>query len=168
LDSGDLKKEYAKALEYYKKALEVKPNYFNAIMLAGACAYRTGDAEAAVSYYSRGEQLRPDSWLPPYNMACLLATQGKTDEAIEHLKQSVEKDTGTRVLAHFFETDEDLASLRGLPAFEELRAKVAGRRIAAEGDSHYCAALPITRVLKHTGCEQANASIGRRNHDARS
>jgi len=122
-----LKKEYGKALEFYRKALEVKPNFFNAIVLAGGCAQRTGDAEAAASYYRRAEQLRPDSWLPPYNMGCLLATHGKTDEAIDCLRRSVDKDTGTCALAHFFDTDEDLVSLRNLPAFAELKARVDGR-----------------------------------------
>jgi len=123
-----LQEDYAVALEYYKKAVAMKPRHFEALVLAGACSHRTGDYAGAAEYYDKAAALRPDSWLPPYNMACLLVEQGKHEEAIQCLKNSLACDTGDRALPKLFETDKDLDPIRSLPAFLELKQQASSPR----------------------------------------
>jgi tetratricopeptide (TPR) repeat protein len=123
---GDLHYEaerYADALRYYEKTLEVAPSDFRAAIQAGNCAKRTGDGRRAEAHYRRAGELRKDSWIPPYNLACLWATTGRTDEALAALDQARTHglDDPPRL-----ESDADLASLRGLPRFRQLLASMGG------------------------------------------
>lgn len=54
-----------------------------------------------------------------YNIACNEALLGRTEEAIEHLRQAVEADPGAAELAR---TDSDLDPIREDPRFAELTA----------------------------------------------
>ncbi len=63
-----------------------------------------------------------------YNGACALARLGRLDEAVAALAQAVERGYQKRAA---FETDEDLASLRGRPDFEALVAKLPQRPTAS-------------------------------------
>lgn len=56
-----------------------------------------------------------------YNGACALARLGRLDEAVVALGQAVERGYRKRTA---FETDEDLAALRGRPDFQALIAKL--------------------------------------------
>jgi hypothetical protein len=63
-----------------------------------------------------------------YNVGCCFAKMGRADEAVAWLKRAVDagytdKDgEGQKMIS-----DEDLASLRGRPDFQELAAKVEGK-----------------------------------------
>lgn len=130
-----LKKDYSNALQFYQKAIEIKPTHFEALVLAGACAHRTGDHSTAATYYERAAGLRPDSWLPPYNMACLLIEQGKHEDALQCLKNSIACDTGDRALPDLLDTDTDLDPIRGLPAFLELKTEAAKQPLNQDNKS---------------------------------
>jgi tetratricopeptide (TPR) repeat protein len=70
----------------------------------------------------RGRQLIAAS--PPYsalffNTACLEARAGQTEQAIEHLRRAVEI---APYLVDLAREDEDLATLKGQPGFEEIVA----------------------------------------------
>ena len=122
---GDLHYEagrYADALAYYEKTLEVSPSDFRAAIQAGNCAKRTGDAGRAEAYYRRAGQLRKDSWIPPYNLACLWAGPGRADEALASLEEARARGLAD---AQLVQSDEDLASLRALPRFQALVASMS-------------------------------------------
>ena len=55
--------------------------------------------------------------MPLYNLACCESLAGRTDEALEHLRQSIELMDGMRSYA---QGDSDLDPIREEPAFEEL------------------------------------------------
>ena len=55
--------------------------------------------------------------VPLYNLACCESLAGRTDEALEHLRQAIELMDGMRAYA---KSDSDLDAIRGEPAFEEL------------------------------------------------
>lgn len=61
----------------------------------------------------------PGNGLALYNIACMEALLGKPDDALAHLREAIEAAPRLRGNAR---TDDDFASLRGDPRFEELLA----------------------------------------------
>jgi arylsulfatase A-like enzyme/Tfp pilus assembly protein PilF len=120
------RKDFQQALAYYRKALDRLPNDFRSLIQAGNSARRIGNETQAAAYYRKAQDLRPDSWIPGYNLACLRATQGNAEEALNLLHQAVDKGlTKVDIIAR----DEDLASVRRLPEFPSLLAYI---RLQAE------------------------------------
>ena len=74
--------------------------------------------------YNRAEQILrkwsssfPRDYAAPYDLACIHALRGQTNEAFKLLKKSVEE--GFRNTEHI-EKDDDLASLREDPRFQQI------------------------------------------------
>jgi tetratricopeptide (TPR) repeat protein len=80
--------------------------------------YRAGDYEAALAALQPALAERPES-LVLFNVACMEALTGRADDALEHLRRSIDADS--RILEHV-RTDSDLDSLRDDPRFAELVA----------------------------------------------
>lgn len=123
--SGDLwyeRGDFRRALESYEKVLAVHDD-FESLVQAGNCARRLGNAAAAERYFLTAARMRPDSWIPPYNLACLRATAGRNDEAMALLTALAKRDAlpDEELLAN----DRDLAGLRALPGWAALRARPA-------------------------------------------
>ena len=78
--------------------------------------YRAEDFESALESLQPVLAERPEA-LVYFNVACMEARLGRTDDAIAHLRQAVEEDD--RVKEHI-RTDEDLVLLRDDPRFAEL------------------------------------------------
>ncbi|HXY42019.1 MAG TPA: sulfatase-like hydrolase/transferase, partial [Vicinamibacteria bacterium] len=77
---GDLRyerREYPDALAEYRRVLETTPGDFQVLVQAGNTAKHLGDDKAARDYFVRAREVRPDSWLPAYNQACLEAVRGR-------------------------------------------------------------------------------------------
>lgn len=117
---GDLYYEqgqYQQALASYQHALTLSPKLFPAMVQAGNSARRTGDTAQAATRFQRAAELRPDSWVPWYNLACLRATTGDVDGALQALRESVTRGIPDLTL---LEADPDLAPLRKDPRFAAL------------------------------------------------
>jgi quercetin dioxygenase-like cupin family protein len=92
-----------------------------------AFAYqRAGDPERALATLRAG--YKEDDWAANYNLACLLALQGHTDEALEKLTRAVAQNDEAARLAS---GDDDFASVRDDPRFA---SAVAGQ-VPAGGES---------------------------------
>jgi Flp pilus assembly protein TadD len=127
-----LRGNYAEALKYYRQALEDMPHHFAAMIQGGICAKRLNDYQTAVGYYQSAERLRPDSWLPSYNLACIQALTGDAEGALARLHAAVGKgfrDAGTLV------GDPDLESVRRLPGFASLLREVQRRQTGRPANS---------------------------------
>ena len=79
-------------------------------------AQRAGDMEACRRIMAEEMERRPDSWALPYNMACLEALAGNSDEAFAML----ERIPNGPELRGYLENDSDLDNLRDDPRFQEL------------------------------------------------
>ncbi|MCC6490421.1 MAG: sulfatase-like hydrolase/transferase [Candidatus Hydrogenedentes bacterium] len=112
--------DYTRALASYKRVLDAIPGHFAALLQSGLCAQRTGDLDSARTYFTRAGELRPDSWIPPYDLACVSAVAGDRDGALAQLEKALAKGTGGKGLVQALETDTDLAALRELPAYVQL------------------------------------------------
>lgn len=80
--------------------------------------YRAGDYEAALEKLQPVLEERPEA-LVYFNVACMEARLGRTDDAIAHLEQAVEADDRIK---ENIRTDDDLDSIRDDPRFAALAA----------------------------------------------
>jgi Tfp pilus assembly protein PilF len=122
------RKEYARALDYYRRVLVALPRYFDVLIQAGNAARFAGDSSEATRYYAEAATVRPDSWIPPYNLACLQALDGQGDAAVASLEKAVALGFENRGL---LDGNEDFESLHGLPGWLRVRDKVPERRRAS-------------------------------------
>ena len=111
--------EWGKALEGYREALARQGTDFTSRLQEGTCLRRLGDARGAEESFRKASRLRPDSWTPDYNLACLAASLGKGEEALRLLASAVAKGAPASVIA----ADRDLDTLRPLPAFAAVARK---------------------------------------------
>jgi tetratricopeptide (TPR) repeat protein len=116
-DRGD----WRRALEDYRRVLVALPRHFEASIQAGNSARFLGDIPAAAAHYAAAAQLRSDSWIPPYNLACLRAVTGEPAAALAHLGEAVDRGFGSTAL---LVQNEDFAMLRGAPGWADLAARV--------------------------------------------
>jgi tetratricopeptide (TPR) repeat protein len=79
-------------------------------------AWRRQDWAEAERLLREGLEAHPDNPSILYNLACILAQSGKTDEAFDLLRRSLEAEPKYRKYA---ESDEDLDPLRADPRFSE-------------------------------------------------
>lgn len=85
---GDLEE----AIKHYRKAIEIKPDYFDARRgLAGALA-KKGELEEAARHYRHALKIFPASSDLRVNLGNLLAVQGQRDEAIQLYQEALRID----------------------------------------------------------------------------
>jgi tetratricopeptide (TPR) repeat protein len=115
-------KDWPHALEYYRRVLAVLPRYFEVLIQAGNTARFAGDHPTAADYYTSAGATRPDSWIPPYNLACLRALDGDRDGAFALLDKAIDLGFATPAL---LDANEDFETLRGRPAWAAVTKRVA-------------------------------------------
>jgi tetratricopeptide (TPR) repeat protein len=74
---------YADAIQFFSKAIEIKSDYANALANRGVCFHRLKQYEKALTDYQKTESITKG--LSSYNMACAYSLLGKTDEAFQWL-----------------------------------------------------------------------------------
>jgi arylsulfatase A-like enzyme/cytochrome c-type biogenesis protein CcmH/NrfG len=115
------RKDWSRALEYYRRVLAALPEYFEALIQAGNAARFLGDTPTATAYYTEAARVRGDSWVPPYNIACLEALAGDAGRAVGSLGEAVERGFATPAL---LAENDDFTGLRGRPEWPALVARV--------------------------------------------
>jgi Tfp pilus assembly protein PilF len=78
------------AVEYYKKAVELKPNFIIAQGRLGLLLAQQGRIEEAIGRFRVVLSERPDDYEMHFNVGVLLERQGKIDEAIAEYRQALE------------------------------------------------------------------------------
>lgn len=79
--------------------------------------FATGEYDKAFDALLKVHEMYPDDSGVLYNLACAESRLGRTTDAIEHLRQSIDDQERFREIA---KTDADFDSIRDLPAFKEL------------------------------------------------
>ncbi len=79
---------FPEALERFREAASLVPEYPEIHGLVGQSALRTGDVVAAEAAYRKAVQLDSEDGGHHYNLGLCLLHQSKTDEAIESLKKA--------------------------------------------------------------------------------
>jgi len=79
------------AIEQYRKALAIRPDYMEALNNLGNALARTGQLDDAIDQYGKALKINPASRLDLYDLAVALADKGKTDEAIAQYRKVLER-----------------------------------------------------------------------------
>jgi hypothetical protein len=85
--------------------------------------YEAGEHEVVAERLRNVVDENPQYALLHYNLACLESLTGRTDEAIEHLRRSIEMSERFRDYA---KGDSDLDPIRDKPEFQELVGPASG------------------------------------------
>jgi serine/threonine protein kinase len=78
------KGEHKKAISYYKRAIEIDPEYSQAIAGLGDAYFELGVFDKAVIYYKLAIKLSPDDRYNYYKLGKTLANKGSLDEAVKN------------------------------------------------------------------------------------
>ena len=126
------RRDYEHALDYYRRVLVALPKHFEVLVQAGNTARFLNDTETAAAYYGQAGRVRPDSWIPPYNLACLRAVNGDPETALALLGKAV--DLGFRT-ATLLDENDDFAALRTRPGWGELVSRAQNRGGSGDKES---------------------------------
>jgi hypothetical protein len=77
---------YAEATQYYRKALEINPNYYNAHANLGYAIARQGQLEEAVTHLQTALKINPKYYEAHTNLGVVYSLQEKYQDAIRHFK----------------------------------------------------------------------------------
>jgi len=113
------RKDFTRALEYYRRVLTALPKFFEVLVQAGNSARFLADATTAADYYAEARRVRPDSWIPPYNLACLRAVNGDPQTALTLLGEVVDLGFDEPAL---LDQNDDFDVLRATPRRHGRRA----------------------------------------------
>jgi len=105
------------AKRFYKKTLNVDPDYVDALNNIGVIHIRDKRYAAARNSFEKAIELEPDYVDPYYNLACLHALQGKVTESLRYLKRAVLLDPSAKDWAR---SDTDLTNLHVVPEFQKI------------------------------------------------
>jgi tetratricopeptide (TPR) repeat protein len=83
------------AIEHYRRALAVKPDYAPAYNNLGTALLAKGRAQEAVEAYEQALKLEPDYANAEYNLGNALLQAGHPDRAVPHFRRSLELGPGS-------------------------------------------------------------------------
>ena len=76
------------AVENYRHALDLAPDWVDAHINLGVALYQMGRADEARAEFLSAVELDPLNGISRYNLGCVLEEQGQIDEAIDHLRRA--------------------------------------------------------------------------------
>ncbi|MEE8167076.1 MAG: tetratricopeptide repeat protein [Myxococcota bacterium] len=117
----DAKEALRRGLEVAEKHLELNPDDARALYMSASALMQLDQRDRALEWGQRAYAIDPSDSAVLYNLACLYALGGLTDEALDCLDRAVENGFGHR---EWIDNDTDLDSLRNHPRFKALRQKL--------------------------------------------
>jgi superkiller protein 3 len=99
--------DYAEAAQAFSIALEQTPGDWRAHMLMGMTRQRLGHWEVSLLEFQTAARLAPKAAMPHFNIANILAQQGKVDEAAAEYQETL------RLEPRFAEARRALEGIRG-------------------------------------------------------
>jgi Tfp pilus assembly protein PilF len=108
------RKQFNEAIEHYRIALQIKPDYAEAHNSLATALVGRGQVDEAIEHYRQAVKIKPDYAEAHNNLGSVLADSGKFEEALQHYQKAL-----------------DLASARNNRAWaDSIRAKM---KLASKG-----------------------------------
>lgn len=107
----------------YAKIVLDQPENGQAWQLLGYCLHANGDLDRALRVHQKAATFPAVRPVALYNVACVHALQGRTDQAFDFLRQAMEAGFDD---PNQYGSDPDLRSLHSDPRWEELGRKLSG------------------------------------------
>ena len=101
--------------------LELNPDDARAWYLSAGALMRLGQREEATERARRASTIDPEDSGVLYNVGCVHALAGSTDEALDHLDKAIQNGFGQR---EWVENDSDWEAVRNEPRFQALLRKL--------------------------------------------
>jgi serine/threonine protein kinase/Flp pilus assembly protein TadD len=117
--TADAQVAYRRQLSAASKRLELNPDDPRALYFGGVSLSRLGESARAKDWARQALAINAGDATVLYNVACVYATSGESEEAIALLERSVAAGFGHW---KWIENDSDFESLRGHPRFQALLA----------------------------------------------
>lgn len=115
--------------------LELNPDDARAWYLSAAALMQLGQREQATQRARRASAIDPEDSGVLYNVGCVYALAGSTDEALDHLDKAIQNGFGQR---EWVENDSDWDAVRTGLAFRCCSANFDLRRISRAGLWQLC------------------------------
>ena len=109
--------QYEAAKKVYEEMLDLDPGCVDALNNIGIIDLRDRNYLSAELHLEKAIRLKPVFTEPYYNLACLNAIKGDRKRGLTYLQRAVSLNHEVR---HWASNDRDLASLKDLPAFQEI------------------------------------------------
>ena len=120
-NSESARRARQRAVDAAERVLRNSPDDVRARYLSGAGLVALGRREEGFARLNEAIAIRPTDFSVLYNAACSFAIAGKPDRALELLDRAVGTGKGFRA---WMEHDPDLDSVRDLPRFKEILARL--------------------------------------------
>jgi serine/threonine protein kinase/Flp pilus assembly protein TadD len=117
--TADAQRSYRRSLTAASKRLELNPDDPRALYMGGAALSRLGESTRAKEWASQALAINSGDATVLYNVACIYAVGGETEQAITLLERAVAAGFGHW---KWIENDSDFESLRGHPRYHALLA----------------------------------------------
>ena len=110
-----------RAVEAADRVLSNRPDEVHALYLSGESLIHLGETQKGLERLDQAVALQPEDFAVLYNAACGYARAGQPDRALDLLDRAVGSGRGYRA---WIERDQDLDSLRGLPRYQQILARL--------------------------------------------
>jgi serine/threonine protein kinase/tetratricopeptide (TPR) repeat protein len=111
----------SRAVEVFKKHLELNPDDSRALTLGAFVLFKSNDEETAVEWMERSVSLDPEETMVLYNAACFYSSLGKVEEALDYFEKAIDSGFASR---EWIENDSDLDLIRNHPRFQTIMKKL--------------------------------------------
>ncbi|NIM90548.1 MAG: tetratricopeptide repeat protein [Candidatus Aminicenantes bacterium] len=111
----------ARAVEVFKKHLELNPDDSRALVLGSFALLKSDDEGTAVEWMERAVALDPEEISILYNAACLYSLMGRVEEALDYFEKAIDSGYSSK---EWIENDSDLDGIRNHPRFKEIMKKL--------------------------------------------
>ncbi|HHM20900.1 MAG TPA: tetratricopeptide repeat protein [Bacteroidetes bacterium] len=91
---GEQKGDLDKALQYLKKAYEMRPDEYETLRLLGVAYGVRGEAQKAVEYFSKALELMPNEAGALYNLGTALFNAGQPEKGQQYIDRALEINPG--------------------------------------------------------------------------
>jgi adenylate cyclase len=121
---GDVAKAQSarrRSLQAADRVLQNAPDDVRALYLSGGALILLGQRQEGIERLERAVAIRPHDFAVLYNAACSFANAGNPDRALDMLDRAVGTGRGFRA---WIEHDPDLDTLRSLPRFQQIVARL--------------------------------------------